>query len=162
MPDFRPVIHIIGLLLVALGLTMLVPAALELFLAQESWRVFVSSAFITALSGALMALATSNSLGASLTLRQSFLLTTLTWIVLPGFGALPLYLSEATMSLTDALFESMSGMTTTGTTMMNGLDDKPAGLLLWRSILQWLGGLGIVIVALIFLPVMKEIGRAHV
>lgn len=161
MPDFRPVVHIIGLLLVALGLTMLVPAGVELFLGQASWRVFVSSAFITALSGVLMALATSNSLGASLTLRQSFLLTTLTWIVLPAYGALPLYLSEAAMSPTDAIFESMSGMTTTGTTVIRVLADMPAGLLLWRSILQWLGGLGIVIVALIFLPVMKVGGMQY-
>jgi len=161
MPDFRPVVHILGLLLVVLGLTMLVPMAVELAVGAQSWRLFLTSAFITALTGLALALATANSLGASLTLRQSFLLTTLTWVVLPAFGALPLWLGEAAFDLTDAMFEAMSGMTTTGTTVMVGLDDKSAGILLWRSILQWLGGLGIIIVALIFLPVMKVGGMQH-
>jgi len=161
MPDFRPVVHILGLLLVVLGLTMLVPVAVELVMGEESWRLFLAAAFVTALSGVTMALATANSLGASLTLRQSFLLTTLTWVVLPAFGALPFWMGEAAFDLTDAMFESMSGMTTTGTTIMVGLDDKSAGILLWRSILQWLGGLGIIIVALIFLPVMKVGGMQH-
>lgn len=161
MPDFRPVVHILGLLLVVLGLTMLVPAALELMMGAGGWRLFLTAAFVTALSGLVLALATANGLGASLTLRQSFLLTTLTWVVLPAFGALPFWMGEAAFDLTDAMFESMSGMTTTGTTIMVGLDDKSAGILLWRSILQWLGGLGIIIVALIFLPVMKVGGMQH-
>ncbi len=161
MPDLRPVAHIIGLLVVALGLSMLVPAGVDMALGDPTWRVFVSSAVVTTLAGALMTIATANSLGASLTLRQSFLLTTFTWIVLPAFGALPLWLSAATANPTDALFEAMSGMTTTGTTVMTGLDATAAGILLWRSILQWLGGLGIIIVALIFLPVMKVGGMQH-
>ncbi|MFN3955514.1 MAG: TrkH family potassium uptake protein [Pararhodobacter sp.] len=161
MPDFRPVAHIIGLLLVALGLTMLIPAATDYVQGQDTWRVFVLSAFVTALAGACAALATANALGAALTLRQSFLLTTLTWVVLPAFGALPLYLGLEALDVTDALFEAMSGMTTTGTTVLTGLDETAAGILLWRSILQWLGGLGIVIVALIFLPVMKVGGMQH-
>lgn len=161
MPDFRPVVHILGLLLVVLGLTMLVPAGVELMMGEGGWRLFLSAAFITALSGLVLALATANGLGSSLTLRQSFLLTTLTWVVLPAFGALPFWMGEAAFDLTDAMFESMSGMTTTGTTIMVGLDEKSAGILLWRSILQWLGGLGIIIVALIFLPVMKVGGMQH-
>jgi trk system potassium uptake protein TrkH len=161
MPDFRPVVHILGLLLVVLGLTMLVPVAVELVMGGGGWRLFLSAAFITALSGLVLALATANGLGASLTLRQSFLLTTLTWVVLPAFGALPFWMGGAAFDLTDAMFESMSGMTTTGTTIMVGLEDKSAGILLWRSILQWLGGLGIIIVALIFLPVMKVGGMQH-
>ncbi|MCC5971821.1 MAG: TrkH family potassium uptake protein [Pararhodobacter sp.] len=161
MPDLRPVFHILGLLLVALGLTMLVPAVVDLALGEDSWRLFLMSAFVTALTGITMALATANALGPTLTLRQSFLLTTLTWVVLPAYGAIPFYLGEFGSGLTDAAFEAMSGMTTTGTTIMTGLNDKPAGILLWRSILQWLGGLGIVIVALIFLPVMKVGGMQH-
>lgn len=161
MPDFRPVVHILGLLLVVLGLTMLVPAGVDLALGEDSWRLFLSASFITALSGVIMALATANGLGSSLTLRQSFLLTTLTWVVLPAYGALPFWLGEQAFDLTDAMFESMSGMTTTGTTVMVGLEGKSAGILLWRSILQWLGGLGIIVVALIFLPVMKVGGMQH-
>ena len=161
MIDFRPVAHIIGWLLMALGTIMLVPMLLDLSLGNPDWQVFLQSALITVLTGGLVALATANALGPSLTLRQSFLLTTLTWIVLPLFGALPLLIGLPGLSWTDAMFEAMSGMTTTGTTILTGLDDMPPGILLWRSILQWLGGLGIVIVALIFLPVMKVGGMQH-
>ncbi|KPQ08025.1 MAG: trk system potassium uptake protein TrkH [Rhodobacteraceae bacterium HLUCCA12] len=161
MPDLRPVVHILGLLLIALGLTMLVPAAIDLAMGGGGWRVFVMSAFVSALSGVGFALATANARVPSLSLRQSFLLTTLTWIILPAYGAIPIYVGEGDLGLTNALFESMSGMTTTGTTVMVGLDDLGPGILLWRSILQWLGGLGIVIVALIFLPVMKVGGMQY-
>ena len=161
MPDFRPVMHIIGLLLAGMAGFMLLPALLELAKGGDGWRVFVESAFVTGLAGLLMAIATANAQGQSLTLKQSFLLTTLTWVVLPAFGALPLYLAIGPLSFTDAFFESMSGMTTTGTTILTGLDQMPQGLLLWRSILQWLGGLGIVVVALIFLPVMQVGGMQH-
>lgn len=161
MIDFRPVAHIIGWLLMALGTIMLVPMLLDLSLGNPDWKVFLQSALVTVLTGGLVALATANALGPSLTLRQSFLLTTLTWIVLPLFGALPLLIGLPGLSWTDAMFEAMSGMTTTGTTILTGLDDMPPGILLWRSILQWLGGLGIVIVALIFLPVMKVGGMQH-
>ena len=155
------VAHILGLLLIALGLVMLVPAALDLWLDQGAAGVFLTAGFMTAGCGTLIALATAHDQGHALSLRESFLLTTLTWVVLPAFGALPLFLALPDISPTDALFESLSGMTTTGTTVLVGLDDLPAALLLWRSLLQWLGGLGIVIVALIFLPVMQVGGMQH-
>jgi trk system potassium uptake protein len=161
MPDLRPVAHIIGLMLVALGLMMLIPMAVALFGTGRGWAVFLQSAAITTLAGMFLALSTANALSSGLTLRQSFLLTTLTWVVLPAFGAIPFLLGPGGEGVTDALFESMSGMTTTGTTIMVGLDDKPVAILLWRSILQWLGGLGIVIVALVFLPVMKVGGMQY-
>jgi trk system potassium uptake protein TrkH len=90
-----------------------------------------------------------------LTIQQAFLMTALTWGVLPLFGALPFMLGATQLGFIDAFFESMSGVTTTGTTVIAGLDTLPKGLLLWRGILQWLGGLGIVIVALVFLPEMR-------
>lgn len=161
MPDFRPVLHIIGLLLVALGLFMLLPAGVDWLKDDLSWPLLLRAAFVTSLAGLLLALATANTRSDALTIRQSFLLTTLTWTVLPAFGAIPFMLGDDGRSVTDALFEAMSGMTTTGTTILTGLEEKPAGLLLWRSILQWLGGLGIIIVALVFLPVMRVGGMQH-
>jgi trk system potassium uptake protein len=161
MPDLRPVAHIIGLLLVALGVMMLVPMGVALASAEPGWAVFLQSAAITLLVGLFLALSTANAISLGLTLRQSFLLTTLTWVVLPAFGAIPFFLGAGGERFIDALFEAMSGMTTTGTTIMTGLDEKPAAILLWRSILQWLGGLGIVIVALVFLPVMKVGGMQY-
>jgi trk system potassium uptake protein TrkH len=161
MPDLRPVAHIIGLMLAVLGALMLVPAALAWWTLGRDGDVFLVAASVTSLTGILTALATRNALGGGLTLRQSFLLTTLTWVVLPAFGALPFLLKADPLSVLDAYFESMSGMTTTGTTILPWIESWSAAMLLWRSILQWLGGLGIVIVALIFLPVMKVGGMQH-
>lgn len=161
MPDLRPVAHVIGLMLVALGAFMLIPAALEVWTGRGQPVVFVIAAAITALAGTLTALATRNALGQTLTIRQSFLLTTLTWVVLPGFGALPLVLKAEPLSWLDAYFEAVSGMTTAGTTVIPAIEALSDGQKLWRSVLQWLGGLGIVIVALIFLPVMKVGGMQH-
>lgn len=161
MIDFRPVANIIGWLLVALGAIMLVPMMVDIWTGSLDFRVFFISAFVTVVSGGLVALATSNARGSALNLRQSFLLTTGSWCVLPLFGALPFMLGLEHVTFTDAMFEAMSGMTTTGATVFEGLDAMPPGILLWRSILHWLGGLGIVLVALIFLPVMKVGGMQH-
>lgn len=161
MIDLRPVANIIGWLLVALGVIMLVPMAVDLLFRSADWKVFLISSFMTTTTGGLMVLATANYRASGLTLRQSFLLTTLSWTVLPLFGAIPLHMALPGLSWTDAIFEAVSGMTTTGSTMLSGLDAMPPGLLLWRSILQWLGGLGIVLVALIFFPVMKVGGMQH-
>lgn len=155
MLDLRPVGYVIGLLTATLGVLMLFPLALDLAAGDGNWRSFAESAAITFVCGVLLALACANGTGSGLNLRQSFVLTTGVWIVLPAFGSLPLMLGAPSVGLTDALFESMSGLTTTGTTVLTGLDSLPPGTNLWRAMLQWLGGLGIVVVALIFLPVMK-------
>ena len=161
MVDLRPIGYVIGLLLVALGAMMLVPLAVDFLDANPNWRAFASAALITALSGGVLALACANGATRGLTLQQSFLLTTGTWVALPLFGALPFMLGLPGAGITDALFEAMSGLTTTGSTVFTGLDDLPRGTNLWRGMLQWLGGLGIVIVALIFLPVMKVGGMQY-
>jgi trk system potassium uptake protein len=161
MPDLRPVAHIIGLMLAVMGVFLLIPAAVDLWVGHPDWLLFPIAAAVTTLAGVLTALATRNALGQSLTLRQSFLLATLTWVVLPAFGAVPLILMFDPLTLLDAYFEAMSGMTTTGTTVISRIESLSPGMMLWRSILQWLGGLGIVIVALIFLPVMKVGGMQH-
>jgi len=161
MIDIRPVANIIGWLLMTLGVIMVVPLVVDLANSSDDWQVFLLSSFVTVMSGGLLVMATRNSVGQGLTLRQSFLMTTMTWTVLPFFGAIPLEMGLEHVNWTDAVFESMSGMTTTGSTVLEGLDALPPGMLLWRSILQWLGGLGIVIVALIFLPVMKVGGMQH-
>lgn len=161
MIDFRAVMNIIGWLVATLGLLMLVPLAVDYANGNPDWRVFLFASFVSVTSGALVVVATSHSVGASLSIRQSFLLTTLSWTVLPLFGAIPFELGLAHVDWTEAIFEAMSGLTTTGATMFDGIDEMPPGILLWRSMLQWLGGLGIVLVALIFLPVMKVGGMQH-
>ncbi len=155
MSDLRPVIYVIGLLVAAMGVFMVFPMVLDLAQGDPHWRAFFRAAVISVVAGGAMSMATANAAGGTMTLQQIFLLTTGVWIAMPAFGALPLILGAPGLSLTDALFESISGMTTTGTTVIEGLDALPLGTNLWRGILQWLGGLGIVIVAMLFLPVMK-------
>jgi trk system potassium uptake protein TrkH len=155
MFDVRPVGYLVGLVVLAMGLTMALPLLVDVAEGRGHWPVFAESMIVTCLSGGLVALSCRNSIGRGLNIQQAFLLTTAVWVALPLFGALPLMLGETRLGMIDAYFESMSGMTTTGTTVIAGLDTLPKGLLLWRGILQWLGGLGIVIVALVFLPEMR-------
>ena len=90
-----------------------------------------------------------------MTTRQAFVMTVMVWIALSAFGALPFYWSGLVPTYTDAFFESISGLTTTGATVMTGLDTMPPGILLWRGILQWLGGLGIIVMAVAVLPMLQ-------
>lgn len=161
MIDLRPIAYVIGLLIAALGVFMVFPLALDLSYGDDHWRAFFRSSVICLVAGGALALASANGARGTLNLQQIFILTTGVWIAMPAFGALPLILGEPGLSITDALFESISGMTTTGTTVIVGIDDLPKGSNLWRGILQWLGGLGIVIVAMLFLPVMKVGGMQY-
>jgi trk system potassium uptake protein TrkH len=155
MFDMRPVGYLVGLMVMAMGLTMGLPLLVDIAEGRDHWPVFAESMIVTCLAGGLVALSCRNSVGRGLNIQQAFLLTTSVWVALPLFGAMPFMLGETQLGFVDAFFESMSGMTTTGTTVIAGLDELPKGLLLWRGILQWLGGLGIVIVALVFLPEMR-------
>ncbi len=155
MLDLRPVGYVIGLLVAVLGLAMIVPMLVDLAEGHGHWRVFAESGLITSLAGGMIALACANGVHEGLTIRQTFLLTTGVWMFLPLFGALPFMLGATGSNFTDAVFEAMSGLTTTGSTVLTGLDTLPKGLLLWRGILQWLGGIGIIVVAMVFLPELR-------
>lgn len=155
MIDLRPVGYVIGLLVAALGVTMLVPMAADALVGNDHWPVFLESAIVTAIFGGLLALACANGVEDRLSLQQTFLLTTSVWVALPAFGAIPFLIGAPEAAVTDALFESMSGLTTTGSTVFTGLDTMPAGILLWRSMLQWFGGIGIIVVAMVFLPELR-------
>ncbi len=155
MFDIRPVGYVIGLLVAILGLTMLAPLAVDLADGAGHWPAFAESAVITLLVGGLVALACQSGVRQGLSIQQTFLLTTGVWVALPLFGALPFILGASEASFVNAFFEAMSGMTTTGATVLTGLDDMPKGILLWRGILQWLGGIGIIVVAMVFLPELR-------
>ncbi|QIE46078.1 TrkH family potassium uptake protein [Pseudohalocynthiibacter aestuariivivens] len=155
MMDLRPVGYVIGLTVMALGLTMVLPLVLDIAEGRGEWTVFAQSSILTVLTGGLVALTCRNGVQAGLTIQQTFLLTTGVWVVLPLFGALPFMLGESDLRFVDAFFEAMSGLTTTGATVMSGLDTLPQGLLLWRGLMQWLGGIGIIIVAMVFLPELR-------
>ncbi|MEO9682877.1 MAG: TrkH family potassium uptake protein [Tateyamaria sp.] len=155
MFDLRPVGYVIGLLVAMLGVAMVVPMLADLFYGNSHWTVFAESAIITIVIGGVISLSCSNSVGEGLTIQQTFLLTTGVWLALPIFGALPFVIGETDARFVDAFFEAMSGLTTTGSTVFSGLEDLPRGLLLWRGILQWLGGIGIIVVAMVFLPELR-------
>ena len=154
MLDLRPILFVIGVLTATFGAGMLVPALIEIAQQTVEWRVFLSSAGLTLFVG--LGLAISNrGTGEALNIRQAFLLTTALWVVLPAFGAVPFVFSEINLSFTDAYFEAMSGVTTTGSTVLTGLDDAPAGILVWRALLQWFGGIGIIVMAVAVLPMLR-------
>jgi len=155
MLDLRPVGYVVGLLVAVLGLAMILPMLVDLAEGRGHWRVFFEAGLITALAGGMISKACANGVREGLTIQQTFLLTTGVWLLLPLFGALPFMLGDTASSFTDAFFEAMSGLTTTGSTVLSGLEDLPKGLLLWRGILQWLGGVGIIVVAMVFLPELK-------
>lgn len=155
MIDLRPVGYVIGLLVAVLGCTMLIPMTVDLWYGNGHWPVFVETAILTALIGGLLALACSNGVQQGLTLQQTFLLTSGVWVVLPLFGGLPFLMGATDARTVDAFFEAMSALTTTGSTVFSGLDTLPQGLLLWRSMLQWFGGVGIIVVAMVFLPELR-------
>ncbi len=155
MLDLRPVGYVIGLLVAVLGLFMVLPLLVDIAEGRGQALVFVEAGLITILTGAMIAMACANGVREGLSIQQTFLLTTGVWVMLPLFGALPFMLGQTDSSFTDAFFEAMSGLTTTGATVLNELDEMPKGLLLWRGIMQWLGGIGIIVVAMVFLPELK-------
>ncbi|MCE8514484.1 TrkH family potassium uptake protein [Ruegeria pomeroyi] len=155
MLDMRPVGYVIGLLVAILGATMAFPLATDLIEGRGAWPVFLQSGVITVMTGAVLAISCANGVREGLTIQQTFLLTTLVWVALPLFGALPFIFGATELRFVDAFFEAMSGLTTTGSTVIAGLDGLPRGLLLWRGILQWLGGIGIIVVAMVFLPELR-------
>ncbi|MCK0149084.1 TrkH family potassium uptake protein [Marivita sp. S6314] len=155
MFDIRPVAYVIGLLVTVLGATMLLPLLVDLAEGRGEWPVFLQSAVLTMFSGGLIALACANGVREGLSIQQTFLLTTGVWVALPIFGAIPFVLGATEARFVDAFFEAMSGLTTTGSTVFSGLEELPKGLLLWRGLLQWLGGIGIIVVAMVFLPELR-------
>ncbi|MEM9619896.1 MAG: TrkH family potassium uptake protein [Pseudomonadota bacterium] len=155
---FRPVVLVTGALVTALGLTMLIPMIADLLSADEvhraDWGAFAIGAIISVLAGGGAAAASWGPID-QITTRQGFLLTAASWFALVVFAAIPLTLGGLQLSYVDAFFEAMSGLTTTGSTVVTGLDDAPPGALLWRSMLQWFGGVGIIIMAFAVLPALR-------
>jgi trk system potassium uptake protein len=152
--DFRPILFIVGILLTTLSIAMVIPAIVDATLGHRDWRVFLASAGLTLFVGISLILS-NRSRGISLGIRQAFILTTLSWLALTAFAALPFGFAELNLSPADAFFEAMSGITTTGATVIIGLSDAPPGILIWRALLQWLGGIGIIVMAVAVLPMLQ-------
>ena len=153
MNSSKTVFFAIGVLLVILGAFMLIPFFVQ-FIYYEKNNAFLISASVTAFIGILLVLANLD-INRKLNLQQVFLLTTLSWLSIAIFGCLPFLLSNLDLSFVDAFFESMSGITTTGSTIIANLDNAPKSILIWRAILQWLGGIGVIVMAITILPLLN-------
>ena len=153
MASNKTVFFIIGILLVVLGIFMLVPYGVQLIYNENS-SSFFSSSVITIFIGILTIL-TNLTKEKQLNLKQAFLFSSLAWISIAIFGSIPFILSSLKLSFSEAFFESMSGITTTGSTVILDLDSSPKSILLWRAIMQWLGGIGIIVMATTVLPLLK-------
>lgn len=161
MIDLRPVFYVVGRVLVVLAILMLAPAAIDARAGLHNGMDFLQSAIITGAVGLMLSVATSNALEGGLNARQAYLMTAAIWGFVPLFGALPFMLGEPHLPLIDAYFEAVSGITTTGSTVIVGLDTLPPGMNLWRGMLNSAGGLGIAFVAMIFLPVLRVGGMQY-
>ncbi len=154
LQELSPVLKVIGVLLLIVGGLMLLPALVDIIFGEADWQVFVLSAFVIIVIGGLLTISQNRPVR-QLTTRQAILIVNLAWLACAAAGALPFIFAETDLSITDAFFESMSGITTTGSTVLTGLDNLPPGILLWRALLQWMGGLGIIVTALAILPALN-------
>jgi trk system potassium uptake protein TrkH len=152
--NIRLIFFVTGILLTILSAFMLLPAALDLHADKPDWLAFLLSSFLSAFVGIGLFLSNRGFRG-EMQLRDAFIMTTLSWFVTAFFSALPFMFSELRLPLADAMFEAVSGLTTTGSTVIVGLNDAPPGILLWRALLQGLGGIGIIVLAIAVLPILK-------
>jgi len=153
----RPVFYLLGLVLLATAGMMVIPMSVDLALGFPDWKAFAWSSFGGGLLGGALVYSLRGALAGGLSLRQAFLLTPLSWFSVAALSAVPLYLTPfgaTSGDVTNAFFEAMSGITTTGSTVISGLENAPAGLLAWRALLQWMGGIGIIAIAIAVLPAL--------
>ena len=153
MSNYKTVFFTLGILQIILGLFMIVPILAQ-FIYKEVDSSFFGASIVTIIFGTLFFLSNLDH-DKKLNLQQAFLLTALSWLSIAIFGSLPFVFSDINFSFTNAFFESMSGITTTGSTIISNLDEMPKGILLWRALLQWLGGIGIIIMAITLMPIMN-------
>tara|TARA_B100001057_G_scaffold265957_1_gene266183 strand:+ start:4637 stop:6076 length:1440 start_codon:yes stop_codon:yes gene_type:complete len=153
MSNYKTVFFTLGILQIILGVFMFIPIIFQ-FIYSKIDSSFFGASIVTIIFGTLFFLSNLDH-DKKLTLQQAFLLTALSWMSIAIFGSLPFIFSDLNFSFIDAFFESMSGITTTGSTIISNLDEMPKSILLWRAILQWLGGIGIIIMAITLMPIMN-------
>lgn len=156
--NFRTILAPIGLIMVAMAFAMLPPALVDLSDGHSDWQVFLAGALTSGAFGFALVLAFRTD-EVTLTRREAILFVVLVWVVAAGIGGLPFYYSSLPISFAGAYFEAMSGLTTTGATTISGLDTMPPGILLWRSMLHWVGGIGIIVLSIFILPFLSVGGQ---
>lgn len=148
------VLEVVGLLILILSCLMLVPAIIDFFYDSTDWKVFIFSSFLGIFLGGNLYILNKKQ-EANLSTRNAFILTSFSWVLLCLIAAVPFHFSYLNLSITDAVFESVSGLASCGATVIEGLKDVPKGILMWRALLNWIGGVGIILIAMTILPVLK-------
>ena len=153
MSNYKTVFFTLGILQIILGISMIIPILTQVIYSEID-SSFIGASIISIIFGVLFFLSNLNY-EKKLSLQQAFLLTALSWLSIAVFGSLPFIFSSLELSITDSFFESMSGITTTGSTIISNLEIAPKSILLWRAMLQWLGGIGIIVMAITLMPIMN-------
>jgi trk system potassium uptake protein TrkH len=153
MSNYKTVFFTLGVLQIILGISMVIPILTQIIYSEID-SSFIGASIISIIFGVLFFLSNLNH-EKKLNLQQAFLLTALSWLSIAIFGSLPFVFSSLELSITDSFFESMSGITTTGSTIISNLEAAPRSILLWRAMLQWLGGIGIIVMAITLMPIMN-------
>jgi len=152
---WRYIIHVTGLLILSLGLTMILPLIVGLYYGNNSLFPMLSSILITSLCGVLMYIGSRGITIESMSTREGMGIVAFSWVAVGFFGALPFFIGIDSCSFTDAFFESISGFTTTGASILEDIEGITKSILFWRSLIQWLGGMGIIVLSLAILPFLR-------
>ena len=154
MLNLKPIALVGGTVVCAVGFLLLIPLITEIFYQSESWQSYAVPILIYLIVGGSLVI-TNRNVELKISIKEAFIITVLSWVLLAFLSAVPFIYTKVNLSVVDALFESMSGITTTGSTVINNLDYLPKGILIWRAMLQWLGGIGIIVIALFILPFLR-------
>ena len=154
MFNLKPIALVSGTVTCAVGFFLFIPLIVEIIYESESWQSYAVPILLYLIVGGSLVI-TNRNVDLKISLKEAFLITVLSWLLLTFLCAVPFLYTEVNLGIVDALFESMSGVTTTGATTLNNIESLPKGILIWRAFLQWLGGIGIVVIALFILPFLR-------
>tara|TARA_A100001015_G_scaffold104685_1_gene116194 strand:+ start:1347 stop:2795 length:1449 start_codon:yes stop_codon:yes gene_type:complete len=154
MFNLKPIALVSGTVICSVGFFLFIPLITELVYKTESWQSYAVPILLYLIVGGSLVI-TNKNVDLKISLKEAFIITVLSWLLLTFLCAVPFLYTKVNLGLVDALFESMSGVTTTGATILSNLESLPKGILMWRSFLQWLGGIGIVVIALFILPFLR-------
>ena len=154
MFNLKPIALVCGTVICAVGFFLFIPLITELIYKTESWQSYAVPILLYLIVGGSLVI-TNKNVDLKISLKEAFIITVLSWLLMTFLCAVPFLYTKVNLGLVDALFESMSGVTTTGATILINIEALPKGILIWRSFLQWLGGIGIVVIALFILPFLR-------
>jgi len=154
MLNLKPIALVSGTVVCGVGFLLFIPLITELIYQTESWQSYAVPILLYLIVGGSLVI-TNRNIELKISIKEAFVITASSWLLLSILCAVPFIYTQSALSLVDALFESMSGVTTTGATVIDNLENLSKGILIWRSLLQWLGGIGIVVIALFILPFLR-------